>query len=66
MAIGKAGAEIDTRSATVRSQETAMGNLDRRRHRQGTGAQIGLTNGGTIRGNRSIRLGTPSRGAIAD
>jgi 5'-nucleotidase / UDP-sugar diphosphatase len=52
VAIATATGELDTRSATVRSQEAAMGNLIADAIRQVTGAQIAITNGGSIRGNR--------------
>ncbi len=50
--IGTSGVALDTLSASVRSHETVMGNLIVDAMRQSTGAQIGLTNGGSIRGNR--------------
>ena len=57
MAIGKAGVDLDTRSASVRSQETVMGNLIVDAMRLSTGAQIGVANGGSIRGNRVYPAG---------
>jgi len=57
VAIGKAGVDLDTRSASVRSQETVMGNLIVDAMRLSTGAQIGVANGGSIRGNRVYPAG---------
>ena len=55
--IATAAVALDTRSASVRSQETVMGNLIADAIRQSTGADIGLTNGGSIRGNRLYPVG---------
>ncbi|MDX2158105.1 MAG: bifunctional UDP-sugar hydrolase/5'-nucleotidase [Hyphomicrobiaceae bacterium] len=57
VAIGKAGVDLDTRSATVRSEEAVMGNLIADAIRQATGADIAITNGGSMRGNRIYPAG---------
>jgi 2',3'-cyclic-nucleotide 2'-phosphodiesterase (5'-nucleotidase family) len=57
VAIGTAEVALDTRSASVRSHETIMGNLIADAMRASTGAQIALTNGGSIRGNRTYPAG---------
>ncbi len=57
VAIGKAAVALDTRSATVRSQEAVMGNVIADAIRASTGAAIGLTNGGSMRGNRLYPAG---------
>jgi 2',3'-cyclic-nucleotide 2'-phosphodiesterase (5'-nucleotidase family) len=57
VAIATATAELDTRSATVRSQEAAFGNLVADAIREVTGAQIAITNGGSLRGNRTYPAG---------
>lgn len=44
--------ELDTRTAAVRSGEQAIGNLVADAMRIASGAEIGLTNAGAIRGNR--------------
>ena len=50
--------ELDSRRATVRTRESTMGNLIADAIRQGVGADIGLTNGGGIRGDRTYAAGT--------
>ena len=57
IAIGTAGVEIDTRSSTVRSRECLMGNLIADAIRLATSADIAITNGGSIRGNRTYPAG---------
>ena len=49
--------ELDTRTASVRSGETAFGNLVADAMRAATGADIAITNGGGIRGNRTYPIG---------
>jgi len=56
--IGTTTVELDSRSASVRSQETVIGNLIADALRAETGAQIGLTNGGGIRGNKVYPAGS--------
>jgi 5'-nucleotidase / UDP-sugar diphosphatase len=55
--IGTLAAELDSRTATVRSQETGMGNLIADALRLSTGAMVAITNGGGIRGNRQYPAG---------
>jgi len=57
VAIGTATGPLDTRSATVRSQEAAFGNLVADAIREVTGAQTAITNGGSLRGNRTYPAG---------
>lgn len=49
--LGTAGIELDSRRATVRTQEAAIGNLIADAMRAATGADVALTNGGGIRGD---------------
>jgi 5'-nucleotidase / UDP-sugar diphosphatase len=50
--IGTTLTELDSRQAQVRSREAAIGNLVADAIRAGTGAEIALINGGSLRGNR--------------
>ena len=56
--IGATATDIDSRRATVRSGEAAIGNLVADAMRMATGADIALTNGGGIRANRQYAPGT--------
>ena len=56
--IGSTAVELDSRSATVRSQEAIVGNLIADAIRDVTGAQIGIANGGGIRGNKVYPAGS--------
>lgn len=56
--IGVAEVELDSRSATVRSQETVIGNVIADAMRTTTGANVAVTNGGGIRGNKVYPAGT--------
>jgi len=56
--IGTTETELDSRRASVRSMETAIGNLIADAMRATTGADIGFTNGGGIRGDRTYDAGT--------
>ena len=56
--IGKTEVELDTRRASVRAGETNFGNLVAEAMRRGVGAEVGLTNGGGIRGDRTYAAGT--------
>jgi 5'-nucleotidase/UDP-sugar diphosphatase len=56
--IGVAQVETDSRSATVRSQEAVIGNIICDAMRQATGADVAVTNGGGIRGNKVYPPGT--------
>ena len=55
--IGTTAVELDTRRSRVRSGETRFGNLVAEAMRRGVGAEIGLTNGGGIRGDRTYAVG---------
>ena len=50
--IGEVISPLDTRTATVRSQETAFGDLVADAIKSATGADVAITNGGGIRFNR--------------
>ncbi len=49
--------ELDTRTASVRSGETAFGNLIADAMREASGAEIAITNGGGIRANKQYPAG---------
>ena len=49
--LGETGVELDTRKASVRTGETAFGNLVADAMRAGVNADVAFTNGGGIRGN---------------
>jgi len=51
-------AELDSRTALVRSQETAIGNLFADAVRAAAGADAAILNGGGIRANRQYTVGT--------
>ena len=55
--IGVAKTPLDSRKASVRGQETAIGNYFTDTMRAVTGADIALLNGGGIRGNRTYASG---------
>ena len=55
--IGATAVELDSRRASVRTGETNFGNLVAEAMRRGVGAEIGLTNGGGIRGDRTYEAG---------
>jgi 5'-nucleotidase / UDP-sugar diphosphatase len=55
--LGVTAVDLDSRSASVRSQETAMGNLIADAMRVSTGADVAITNGGGIRGNKQYPAG---------
>jgi 2',3'-cyclic-nucleotide 2'-phosphodiesterase (5'-nucleotidase family) len=55
--VGKTAVPLDSRSATVRSQEAAIGNLIADAIRTATGADIAITNGGGIRANKQYEAG---------
>jgi len=57
VAIATLTGELDTRTASVRSGEQAIGNLIADAMRAATGADVGLTNAGAIRGNRIYPAG---------
>ncbi|MEM7300564.1 MAG: 5'-nucleotidase C-terminal domain-containing protein [Pseudomonadota bacterium] len=56
--IGSTNTELDTRKASVRTGETAIGNLITDAMRQAVGADVAITNGGGIRGNKQYAAGT--------
>ena len=56
--IGRTAVDLDTRRLSVRSRETGFGNLVAEALRRGTGADVGLTNGGGIRGDRTYAAGS--------
>ena len=56
--IGRTLTALDSRRAAVRGGEAAIGNLIADAMRAATGADIALTNGGGIRGNRVYAPGT--------
>lgn len=55
--IGSTSGELDSRSALVRSQETAIGNLFADAVRASTGADCAIINGGGIRANKQYPAG---------
>ncbi|HEX2137947.1 MAG TPA: bifunctional UDP-sugar hydrolase/5'-nucleotidase [Microvirga sp.] len=55
--IGTSAGELDSRSATVRSQEAAIGNLIADAIRESTGGDVAITNGGGIRANKQYPAG---------
>jgi 2',3'-cyclic-nucleotide 2'-phosphodiesterase (5'-nucleotidase family) len=55
--IGASTTELDSRSAIVRSQEAAIGNLIADAIKASTGAEVAITNGGGIRGNKQYPAG---------
>lgn len=55
--LGTTATPLDSRSATVRSQEAAIGNLIADAMRLATGADIAITNGGGIRANKQYPAG---------
>ncbi len=55
--LGTTAVDLDSRSASVRSQETAIGNLIADAIRASTGADAAITNGGGIRGNKQYPAG---------
>ena len=56
--VGTAAVELDTRRETVRTRESNFGNLVADAMRAVTGAEVALTNGGGIRGDRTYAPGT--------
>jgi 5'-nucleotidase / UDP-sugar diphosphatase len=55
--IGTSAGELDSRSATVRSQEAAIGNLVADAIKESTGGDVAITNGGGIRANKQYPAG---------
>ena len=56
--IGETAVELDSRRATVRTQETGFANLIADAMRESVGADVALTNGGGIRGDRTYPPGS--------
>jgi 2',3'-cyclic-nucleotide 2'-phosphodiesterase (5'-nucleotidase family) len=56
--LGQTSVELDTRTATVRSREAAFGSLVADALRASTGAEVAITNGGGLRGNRTYPAGS--------
>jgi 2',3'-cyclic-nucleotide 2'-phosphodiesterase (5'-nucleotidase family) len=56
--IGSTAVELDSRKASVRGMETAMGNLVADALRKAVGADIAITNGGGIRGDKVYAAGS--------
>jgi 5'-nucleotidase / UDP-sugar diphosphatase len=56
--VGTTAVELDSRRATVRLKESAIGNLIADAIREATHADAALTNGGGIRGDRTYPAGT--------
>ncbi len=55
--VGTTTVVLDSRRSSVRTGETVFGNLIADAMREGVGAQVGITNGGGIRGNRTYEAG---------
>ena len=58
VALGTTETPLDSRKATVRGEEAAIGNLITDAMRMATGADVAITNGGGIRGNKEYAAGT--------
>ena len=56
--IGRTAVELDSRRSSVRAKETRLGNLIAEATRRGVGADVGLVNGGGIRGDRTYPPGS--------
>jgi 2',3'-cyclic-nucleotide 2'-phosphodiesterase (5'-nucleotidase family) len=56
--IGMTSTPLDSRRATVRGQESAIGNLITDAMREAVGADVAITNGGGIRADREYPAGT--------
>jgi len=59
--IGRAASELDSRNASVRGGEAAIGNLFADAVREQLGADVAILNGGGIRGNRLYEPGAALR-----
>lgn len=59
--VAKIGSPLDSRSSTVRTRESAIGNLIADALRDKLGTDVALTNGGGIRGNTEYQTGTEWR-----
>ena len=58
LVIGETAVELDSRRRIVRGQEAAIGNLIADALRTGTSADVAITNGGGIRGDKVYPAGT--------
>jgi 2',3'-cyclic-nucleotide 2'-phosphodiesterase (5'-nucleotidase family) len=58
VAVGTTSVELDSRRATVRLKEAVIGNLIADAIRDATKADVAVTNGGGIRGDRTYAAGT--------
>ena len=56
--IGTTSVELDSRRSSVRSMETNLGNLIAQAQMEAVGADVGMANGGGIRGDRTYDPGT--------
>jgi 2',3'-cyclic-nucleotide 2'-phosphodiesterase (5'-nucleotidase family) len=56
--IGSTAIELDSRKASVRGMETAMGNLVADAMKKAVGADVAITNGGGIRGDKIYAAGS--------
>ena len=59
--VAKVGTALDSRSSTVRTRESAIGNLIADALRDKLATDVALTNGGGIRGNTEYPVGTELR-----
>ncbi|HMA16309.1 MAG TPA: bifunctional UDP-sugar hydrolase/5'-nucleotidase [Kiloniellaceae bacterium] len=57
VALGKSAVPLTSERAKVRGEETAMGNLIADAMRQGVSADVAITNGGGIRGDKTYEAG---------
>ncbi|WP_373504833.1 bifunctional UDP-sugar hydrolase/5'-nucleotidase [Aestuariivirga sp.] len=57
VAVGTTTEPLDSRKASVRTAETAIGNLIADATREAVGADVAITNGGGIRGNKEYAAG---------
>jgi 2',3'-cyclic-nucleotide 2'-phosphodiesterase (5'-nucleotidase family) len=57
IAVGKSAVPLTSERAKVRGEETAMGNLIADAMRQGVSADVAITNGGGIRGDKTYEAG---------
>lgn len=58
VAVAKLDEPLDSHTASVRTGETAVGDLIADALRASTGADVGITNGGGIRGNKAYAAGS--------
>lgn len=56
--VGTTSVALDSRKASVRGQETAIGNFIAEAFLAATGADVAIVNGGSIRGDRQYEAGT--------